>query len=247
MLRLFRKSLKTGIVTTAYPAKKDIPKEGFRGLPERKVEKCTGCGHCSEVCPTGAIEVTGSAGQTPAERPGFTWALDPKRCLFCGYCAEDCPEGALQQSQKYELAINATSRALGEQLGRSIHIRHLDGGSCNGCEWEMTTLTGPVYDIQRLGFDFVASPRHADLLMVTGPITRNLELAVRRTFSAVPAPKVVLAVGTCACSGGMCGSSYASAGGVDQVLPVDVYIPGCPPRPQALIQGLLQVLGQRGS
>jgi Ni,Fe-hydrogenase III small subunit len=105
-------------------------------------------------------------------------------------------------------------------------------------------LVGPVYDIQRLGFDFVASPRHADVLMVTGPVTRNLEIAVHKTFAATPSPKLVLAVGTCACSGGICGKSYASSGGVENIIPVDVFIPGCPPRPQALIQGLLKAIGK---
>lgn len=247
VLSLFRKSLNTGIVTTTYPDEPDIPREGYRGLPEREADKCTLCGRCSEACQTGAITITINA------ETGTAWSLDPKRCLFCGYCVEACPEGALKMSLTYELAERATATQTAESsveaasavkriLGRSINIRHLDSGSCNACEWEMTTLTGPVYDIQRLGFDFVASPRHADLLMVTGPVTRNLEIAVKKTYSATPAPKIIVAVGTCACSGGICGQSYASAGGVNQILPVDIYIPGCPPRPQALIHGLLQAM-----
>ncbi len=245
MIKLFRKSLNTGIVTTSYPDKPDIPIEGYRGLPEREADKCMLCGRCSEVCQTEAISVNA--------KTDMAWSLDPKRCLFCGYCVEACPKGALKMSLIYELAERAAATqapgssveaasAVKQVLGRSIHIRHLDSGSCNACEWEMTTLTGPVYDIQRLGFNFVASPRHADLLMVTGPVTRNLEIAVKKTYSATPAPKIVVAVGTCACSGGICGQSYASAGGVNQILPVDIYIPGCPPRPQALIHGLLQAM-----
>lgn len=123
-------------------------------------------------------------------------------------------------------------------LGKSVQIRHVDSGSCNGCDWEMSHLLNPVYDIQRLGFDFVASPRHADLLMVTGGVTRNLEQALVKTYAATPEPKLVVAVGTCACSGGIFKNSYAVAGGVDKIVPVQVFIPGCPPRPQALIQGL---------
>ena len=140
--------------------------------------------------------------------------------------------------------------ALGERLGsrirgllrRSLHVRHLDAGSCNGCDWEIQALLGPVYDIQRLGIDVVASPRHADLLLVTGSVTRNLRQAALRTWEAMPEPRLVVAVGACACGGGVLQGSYATSGGVDKVLPVDVYIPGCPPRPQALIHGLLVAL-----
>ena len=127
-------------------------------------------------------------------------------------------------------------------LGRSLHIRHLDSGSCNGCDFEMSMLLSPIYDIQRFGVDFVASPRHADMLMITGGVTRHLEEAVRKTYRAAAAPKVVLAVGSCACGGGIVGHSYANHGGVDQIVPVMVYIPGCPPRPQALIEGILSAL-----
>jgi Ni,Fe-hydrogenase III small subunit len=127
-------------------------------------------------------------------------------------------------------------------LRRSLHVRHLDAGSCNGCDWEIQALLGPVYDIQRLGIDIVASPRHADLLLVTGSVTRNLEQAARATYEAMPEPRLVVAVGACACGGGVLQGSYCTAGGVGNVLPVDVSIPGCPPRPQALIHGLLLTL-----
>jgi len=125
-----------------------------------------------------------------------------------------------------------------------LHLRHLDAGSCNACDWELTALLNPVYDVRRLGIDFVASPRHADGVVVTGPVTRNLETAVRRTVEAIPDPRVVIAVGACAASGGIVGEGYASAGGVDRVLPVDVYIPGCPPRPEAIIFGILVAVGR---
>jgi Ni,Fe-hydrogenase III small subunit len=129
-------------------------------------------------------------------------------------------------------------------LGRSLQLRHLDSGSCNACDWELTALLNPVYDVRRLGIDFVASPRHADGVIVTGPMTRNLELAARRTYAAVPEPRVVIAVGACASSGGIVGRGYASAGGVAEVLPVDVFIPGCPPRPEAIIFGILLAVGR---
>ena len=151
-------------------------------------------------------------------------------------------EGGLkvsELSEQEQLQGEELRRRIRDLLGRSLHIRHVDSGSCNGCDFEMSTLTNPVYDVQRFGIDFVASPRHADMLMVTGGVTRHLEQAVQKTYNAAAEPKLVLAVGTCACGGGIVGQSYASRGGVDQLLPVTVYIPGCPPRPQALIEGIL--------
>jgi len=124
-------------------------------------------------------------------------------------------------------------------FGRSLHIREVDAGSCNGCEVEVVSLSNPIYDIERFGIHIAASPRHADLLLVTGPVTRNMELALLKTYNATPSPKLVVAMGSCACNGGIFGNTYASCGGVDKLLPVDVYIPGCPPRPQAVIFGLM--------
>ncbi|ANB60527.1 NADH-quinone oxidoreductase subunit B family protein [Anoxybacteroides amylolyticum] len=129
-----------------------------------------------------------------------------------------------------------------EVLGRSLHIRHVDSGSCNGCDFEMNTLTNPIYDIQRFGVDFVASPRHADMLMVTGGVTRHLEEALIKTYNAASEPKMVVAIGACACGGGIFGRTYANYGGVDQIVPVYVYVPGCPPRPEAIIEGILLAL-----
>jgi Ni,Fe-hydrogenase III small subunit len=137
-------------------------------------------------------------------------------------------------------------RAIRSVLGRSLAIREVDAGSCNGCELEIIALNNPVHDIERLGIHFVASPRHADMLLVTGPVTRNMELALRKTYAATPDPKVVVAVGACGISGGIFGQNYACLGGVDQVVPVDVYVPGCPPRPQALLHGILLAVGRLG-
>jgi Ni,Fe-hydrogenase III small subunit/formate hydrogenlyase subunit 6/NADH:ubiquinone oxidoreductase subunit I len=129
-------------------------------------------------------------------------------------------------------------------LGRSLHIREVDAGSCNGCEVEIHGLNSPVYDLERFGIHFVASPRHADMLLVTGPVTRNMELALRKTYDATPDPRLVVAVGACGCSGGIFGRNYASCGAVDAVIPVDVYIPGCPPNPHALLHGILLAIGR---
>jgi len=264
VLRILLNALRTGVVTTQYPAQPSVPPDRFRGAPVLR----PGSGlPPPAVCPTGALSERFDAA-------GRHVALDLARCVFCGRCAEDPWAGAVAMGRGFELAARSradlrievvadnptvpaegpapepaaeaagASSEIRRVLGRSLHLRHLDAGSCNACDWELTALLNPVYDVRRLGIDFVASPRHADGVVVTGPVTRNLETAVRRTFEAVPDPRVVIAVGACAASGGIVGEGYASAGGVDRVLPVDVYIPGCPPRPEAIIFGLLVAVGR---
>lgn len=135
-----------------------------------------------------------------------------------------------------------------ELLGRALSIRHVDAGSCNGCELEIHGVNNPYYNIEGLGIKFVASPRHADMLLVTGPVSKNMEDALRRTYAAVPEPKLVVAIGDCGCSGGVFGETYASCGRVSNVIPVDVAVPGCPPSPSEIIQGILTaVSGLRSS
>src|SRR6266446_3680993 len=147
--------------------------------------------------------------------------------------------------QSVESIGRQLQKKINKVLGRSLHIREVDAGSCNGCEIEIVGLNSPVYDIERFGIHFVASPRHADMLLVTGPVSRNMELALRKTYDAMPEPRLVVAVGACGCSGGIFGQNYASLGGVDQVLPVDAYIPGCPPNPHALLHGILLAIRRR--
>ncbi len=143
-------------------------------------------------------------------------------------------------------ALRATTQRLSEavlkQLGRALVIRHIDAGSCNGCELEIHALNNPYYNLEAIGIKFVASPRHADLLLVTGPVAKNMEVAVKRAYDATPEPKLVVAVGDCGCTGGIFGESYASCGRVANVIPVDVSIPGCPPTPLQLIQGILAAI-----
>ena len=124
-------------------------------------------------------------------------------------------------------------------LGRALAIRHVDAGSCNGCELEIHALNNPYYNLEGLGIKFVASPRHADMLLVTGPVSRNMEVALKRTYAATPEPKLVVAIGDCGCDGGIFGENYANCGRVANVIPVDVAVPGCPPEPVAIMQGIL--------
>ena len=146
--------------------------------------------------------------------------------------------------------LRQIDQQLGEVIlrhfGRALAIRHVDAGSCNGCELEIHSMNGPYYNLERLGIKFVASPRHADLLLVTGPVSRNMELALKRTYAATPDPKLVVAIGDCGCTGGIFGESYASSGRVSNVIPVDVAVPGCPPTPIALMQGILTAISSAG-
>jgi Ni,Fe-hydrogenase III small subunit len=133
--------------------------------------------------------------------------------------------------------------AVRKRFSRSLAIRQVDAGSCNGCELEIHALNNPIYNCERYGIHFTASPRFADMLLVTGPVTRNMEIALRRTYDATPSPKLVVAVGDCGCNGGIFGETYASLGGVGKVIPVDFYIRGCPPEPVALLNGILKAIG----
>jgi len=260
------------VVTTRYPAEPGVPPDRFRGAPvlrpgshlpppavcptgaisERFDEggrhvaldlaRCVFCGRCAEDPWAGAITMGRDfelAARSRADLRIEVIADEPAHPLGSGRAVAAAGPPPDRRAE----AARASSE-IHRVLGRSLHLRHLDAGSCNACDWELTALLNPVYDIRRLGIDFVASPRHADGVVVTGPVTRNLETAVRRTIEAVPDPRVVIAVGACAASGGIVGEGYASAGGVDRVLPVDVYIPGCPPRPEAIIFGILVAIGR---
>jgi Ni,Fe-hydrogenase III small subunit/Pyruvate/2-oxoacid:ferredoxin oxidoreductase delta subunit len=279
MFNLLRASLRTGVVTTTYPATPPEVSPRARGRPAIDWAAWTDARPAAAICPTGAIACADTAGRR-------TVRFDLARCIFCGLCADVDPairmtsvcecaatrREDLVTSAGYRLTADGTQEimttgpagsvsplpaaapleALGQQikarvarvLGRSLHIREVDAGSCNGCEIEIVGLNSPVYDVERFGIHFVASPRHADLLLVTGPVTRNMELALRKTYDAMPAPRLVVAVGACGCSGGIFGENYATRGAVDAVLPVDVHIPGCPPNPHALLHGILLAVGR---
>jgi Ni,Fe-hydrogenase III small subunit len=157
-----------------------------------------------------------------------------------GVATEDAPD----PRESFRVAQRLQQDIL-DVMGRALTIRQVDAGSCNGCELEIHALGNPYYNIEGIGIRFVASPRHADLLLVTGPVSRHMAIALQRTWEATPEPKLVVAAGECACNGGIFGESYASLGRVSKVIPVDVEIPGCPPTPTALLQGILAAIGRR--
>ncbi len=158
--------------------------------------------------------------------------------------AADVPRASRAPEAEIELLGQALRVEVQRLFRRSLHLRHVDAGSCNACESELQALLGPFHDLQRFGLDFVASPRHADALLVTGPPARHLVEALRATDRATPRPRLIVAIGDCACSGGFCANSFATLAGVAAVLPVDVRIPGCPPEPRAILAGLLAALAR---
>ncbi|MGY2486136.1 NADH-quinone oxidoreductase subunit B family protein [Cupriavidus sp. CP313] len=160
-----------------------------------------------------------------------------------GIVTEPAPPGAEGEAA----TIRRIHRELLDILGQALTIRQVDAGSCNGCELEIHALGNPYYNIEGLGIKFVASPRHADMLLVTGPVSRHMEEALRRTYAATPEPKLVVAVGDCGCTGGIFGESYASCGRVANVIPVDVAVPGCPPPPAEILRGILSAVRQTGA
>lgn len=224
------------------------------GALEIDTSKCAaGCAACAAVCPTNAI--------VPA--PNGRTSLDLGLCLFCSECVTACPEGAILHTGDYRMAARrredlrlepggrervrlaeALDAKLRKLFGRSLRLRQVSAGGCNACEADTNVLGTIGWDLGRFGIQFVASPRHADGLLVTGPVTRNMELALRKTYEAVPAPKLVIATGACAISGGPFTGLGAQRNGVEAVLPVDLFIPGCPPHPLTILDGLLRLLGR---
>lgn len=250
MLEWILRGLRRGRVTTRYPARAEEPFLGFRGrIAVTRSED--GDPGLPALCPTGAIAVDG-AGRV---------ALDRGRCILCGACVEAAPDRFAFASRfetatrrRAALVVGAVAddgaepvrRALADRraaLRRSVHVRHVDAGSDGAEEWEIQALTNPHYDVQRLGIYFTAAPRHADILLVTGGVTEPMREPLLRTWEVMPEPKALVAVGTDACSGGLAADTGLVAGGVDRVLPVDVYVPGSPPSPIAILHGLLLAIG----
>jgi Ni,Fe-hydrogenase III small subunit/ferredoxin len=235
--------------TIAFPEETSSLPERFRGRPRLDASRCPdGCRACADACPTDAILLEGG----PAR-------IDLGRCVFCQDCVEACPEGAIAYTTDPRMAARtredlaaaegvklaaALERRMRKTFGRSLKLRHVSAGDCSGCTAELTALGNVVFDLARFGVQFVASPRHADGLLLTGPISANMRLAVEKTWKAMPAPRLVIAVGACAISGGPVRGLPRVGEGADGVLPVDLYVPGCPPHPLTVLDGLLRLLGR---
>ncbi|MDD5629119.1 MAG: 4Fe-4S binding protein [Elusimicrobia bacterium] len=241
--------LKQGHRTTPWPdgPAPELP-ERFAGRPRLDASRCRdGCAACAAVCPTGAL----SGG-----------ALDLGRCLFCRACVEACPERAVEFTRepamaarrREDLVVRGGAYRLAEALeaesrrvfGRSLKLRQVSAGGCNACESDLNVLGTIGWDLGRFGVQFVASPRHADGLLVTGPVTANMREALLKTWAAVPSPKLVIAAGACAISGGPYRGRPEAHDGCGQLLPVDLFIPGCPPHPLTTLDGILRLLGRLG-
>ena len=249
--------LKEGQASTAWPKSGDDGQHGTLGMPRFNPSLCqSGCQKCADACLPKAITIHSRHGQPHAH-------VDYGRCVQCQLCVEECPTGAFTASEDWAFGVRnredlkwaeAAGAPQGQRLarqirrifGRSLHIRHVDAGSCNGCESELQALNNPFYNLHRLGIFFTPSPRFADLLLVTGPVTYAMRDPLNEAYLAMPEPRFVMAVGTCAVSGGTNGGGYACLNGLDGVLPVDIYLPGCPPNPAAIIQALLMLLGRMG-
>jgi Ni,Fe-hydrogenase III small subunit/Pyruvate/2-oxoacid:ferredoxin oxidoreductase delta subunit len=251
MFKVTLARLHQGHRTILYPkgAPPPLP-ERFRGRPVIDPAKCPdGCRACAEACPTDAIRIDDKV------------TIDLGRCLFCTDCVEACPQGAISYSQDHRLAVSKRgdlivgageelklAEALGERLmklfGRSLKLRQVCAGGCGACEADVNVLNTVGWDLGRFGIQFVASPRHADGLLITGPVTENMRLALRKTYDAVPDPKIVIAVGACAISGGPFADHDQVDNGADMLVPVDLYVPGSPPHPLTILDGLLRLIGR---
>jgi Ni,Fe-hydrogenase III small subunit/NAD-dependent dihydropyrimidine dehydrogenase PreA subunit len=274
MFKILQTTVATRIATVAYPEVPAVVSRHFRGRPDFDFASWRDARPAAEVCPTGAIAMSDGNGRrcvtvdyglcifcgqcADASPDGavrvttdFELASHHRASLIREANYVLSPDGTQSEWIPGPLAVvnpeyagARLGEAIRKTLSRSLAIRQVDAGSCNGCEVEIGALNNPIHDIERFGIHFVASPRHADMLLVTGPVTRNMELALQKTYAATPDPKIVVAVGACGISGGIFGMNYASRGGVDGIIPVDVYIPGCPPRPEALLYGILLAVGR---
>jgi Ni,Fe-hydrogenase III small subunit len=239
--------LRQGYRTIPFPDESLRLPVRFRGRPVVDPSKCrAGCHGCADVCPTAAIKTD-------------PLRLDLGACLFCPACSAACEDGAIVTTPEYRLATRARNdlvldghdlrlaTALGERLrkllGRSLKLRQVSAGGCNGCEADLNVTGIVVFDLGRFGIQFVASPRHADGIVVTGPVTTNMRLALCETWAAVPEPKIAIALGACAISGGPYAGSEACLG-IPPDIPIDLFIPGCPPHPLTILDGLLRLLGR---
>jgi Ni,Fe-hydrogenase III small subunit/NAD-dependent dihydropyrimidine dehydrogenase PreA subunit len=243
MLTILKNRFEQGYRTSTYPKTKIELPARYRGLPKVNPEASLAMAEqCAAACPQDAIDVTGRT-------------IDMGRCVFCGTCERLCEGGFISFTRNFELSTahrrdlmtggalpvlaDHAKKHFKSLFGRSLQLRQVSAAGCNACEVDLNVLATPFFDLARFGINFVASPRHADAIVVTGPISRNMQTALLQTYEAVPAPKVVIAVGICANSGGPFRGSPETTDGLEKLMPVDLFIPGCPPHPLTNLHAFL--------
>jgi Ni,Fe-hydrogenase III small subunit/ferredoxin len=249
MLKTLLARLRQGYRTTKYPEILPALPDRFRGIPVFDRSGCNKeCSRCVAACPTNSIQ------------NGANLSIDLGTCVFCAECSSVCPSKSLRFTREFKLAarkredliikgdrlktLEPLEKKMRSLVGRSLKLRQVSAGGCNACEADINVLSTITWDIGRFGIQVVASPRHADGLLVTGPVTENMKLALQKTYNAVPHPKIVIAIGACAISGGIYRNSPEQNSGVASILPVDLFIPGCPPHPATILDGLLRLTGR---
>ena len=251
MLKALSARFFQGYRTGKFPDQPPVLPDRFNGRPVILGEKCINCGECSKACPANAVAF-----------PGGKCSIDTGKCIFCGDCAEVCPRKAISFSKEYRLANmtrerlivhpgeiyepeRPTDREFLKFCGKSLKIRQVSAGGCSACELDFNVLGTLAWDSGRFGIQVVASPRHADCILVTGPVSRNMLLALKKTYDAAPRPVWVIACGACAISGGIYANSPETCGGVEEILKPDLYVPGCPPHPATLLEALLRLMNRK--
>ena len=251
MLQILKARLHQQYRTYPYPEKMPVMAPRYAGRPQIAAGACSDdCAACTGVCPTGALS------RGPDNRP----VIDLGLCIFCRACEEACQHELISFTQDFSMAANKKedlcivnaefkrAEAMAEELrrlfGRSLKLRQVSAGGCNACEADTNVLATPNFDLARFGIQFVASPRHADGLLVTGPVSQNMKLALLKTYEALPSPSIVIATGACAISGGLFKGNSEVNNGVGDLIPVDLYIPGCPPNPWTILEGILRFMGR---
>ncbi len=248
MLEILKARIKQGYRTGSFPDTPPTLPENFKGVLKRDPSACSECGKCTDACPTKALTENGGK-------------IDLGKCIFCGHCSENCPSQAIAFTKEYRMGALTREKLIhntdtdyepdtsahpvaSKLFGKSLKIREVSAGGCAACELDFNVLHTLAWDMGRFGIMAVASPRHADAVLVTGPVSKNMLIALKKTIDAMPQPSCIIACGACAISGGIYSDSDECHQGLDSIVKVDLYIPGCPPHPTTTLDALLRLIGR---